>query len=447
MSTALPAPPVLGAGSTLGAPLLTRAHGAAAALRDRGTGPGGRVAIGPSGTPDDVTAWLLGADLLGAAALVEAAAWTARERDAVLADAAPHVRVDGPAPAAVDPVAPHPGRGSLFYLATTSGSSDRPKVLARSRRSWQIGFDALGPVPGPVLLPGPPASSLFLFGALHARHHGADVRWRPHLRAADTAGAGAVHLVPAMLAGLLDELERDPVPVGLQVIVCGGAHVGDALRERCARLLPDTTLVEYYGAAECSLMALRRGDGPLRPLPGVEIRTRDGELEVRTPHAFAGYLRAGRLEPAGRDGFLRLGDRGELTVSGDLVVHGRGSATISCGGLLVAAEEVEGVLRGVPGVADVVVAGTPHPTLGALVTAVIEAPDGVPASRVLRAAARDGLAPGKRPRRWLVTPALPRLASGKVARSDVAAGLADGSLPASPLPGTAPAPGPGKPGR
>jgi long-chain acyl-CoA synthetase len=429
VSAALPAPPVLRDAPALPGGLLARVHGAAAALRARGAGPGSRIAIGPSATPEDTLAWLLGADVLGAAALVVAPAWTARERDAVLADAVPELTVDGAPPPAVEPVDPHPGDDVLFYLATTSGSSDRPKVLARTRRSWRIGFDALGPLPGPVLLPGPPASSLYLFGALHALHHGADVRWRPQLHAADVAGAGTVHLVPAMLSALLDA----PPPTGPRVVVSGGAALGPSLRARCARLLPDTALVEYYGAAECSLMALRRGDGPLRPLPGVDVRTRDGELEIRTPQAFAGYLRSGRLEPAGT-GFLRLGDRGALTADGDLVVHGRGSATVAQGGMLVAAEEVEDVLRAVPGVGDVVVAGTPHERLGMLVTAVVEAPHGAPALRSLRAAARAGLAAGKRPRRWLVTGRLPRLTSGKVARSAVAADLARGTLDAGPFP-------------
>ncbi len=71
--SASPASPVLGAAS-LPEPLPSRVHGAAAALLSHGATPGSRVAIGPSASPEDTTAWLLGADLLGAASLVEAAA-------------------------------------------------------------------------------------------------------------------------------------------------------------------------------------------------------------------------------------------------------------------------------------------------------------------------------------------------------------------------------------
>lgn len=434
-----PAPPPILHDATLPPDLLARAHGAAAALRERGVRGGDRVAVdprlpgdGPGGPgPEATLAWFLGADLLGAATLVLDPAWTARERDAVLADAAPAVVVGGsPAPGpATDPAG---GGDTLFYLPTTSGSSGSPKVLARTRSSWRIGFDALGPVTGPVLIAGPLSSSLFLFGALHALHHGVEVRFRPRLDAADARAAGGLHLVPAMLTALLDDLERRPGPVALRTVVCGGAHVGTALRARCARLLPGAELVEYYGSAEHSLIAARRGDGALRPLPGVGTEVRGGVLWVRSPQAFAGYLRAGRLDPAGA-GWSSVGDRAEIAADGSLTVHGRGSATISSGGALVAAEEVEQVLRAVPGVAEVVVTGTPHATLGALVTAVIEARGGVPDTRVLRAAARAGLAPGKRPRRWLVVPALPRTSSGKPARAVVDAGLRDGTLAATPL--------------
>ncbi|MDN5914816.1 MAG: AMP-binding protein, partial [Pseudonocardia sp.] len=371
-------------------------------------------------------AWFLGADLLGAATLVVDPAWTPRERDAVLADAAPAVVAEG-MPEPGREVEPAAGDDTLFYLPTTSGSSGRPKVLARTRGSWRLGFDALGPVTGPVLIAGPLSSSLFLFGALHGLHHGAELRLRPRLEPADARQAGSLHLVPAMLAALLDGLEREPGPVALRTIVCGGAHVGAALRDRCARLLPDTELIEYYGSAEHSLIASRRGDGALRPFPGVETEVRDDVLWVRSPQSFAGYLREGRLDPAG-DGWSSVGDHAGIDADGGVTVRGRGSATISSGGALVAAEEVEAVLRAVPGVADVVVAGTPHPRLGALVTAVVETAGGGPTSRALREAARAGLAPGKRPRRWLVTSALPRTSSGKPARAVVDAGLRDGTL-------------------
>jgi long-chain acyl-CoA synthetase len=419
----LPAPPVLGPAAQP-ADLLALAHGAASTLAERGIGAGDRIAVLGDGGPHAVLGWLLGADLLGAATLVVEPRWSPRERAAVLDDARPAVVVGGAAEPADTPIAASGNGRTAFYLPTTSGSSGRAKVLVRSRDSWLRSFAALGPLPGPVLIAGPLSSSLFLFGALHALWCGAGLALRPRLHAADVRGAGTVHVVPAMLADLLDHLEHGTGP---RTVVCGGAHLDDGLRARFARVLPDSELIEYYGSAEHSLIAVRRGTGELRPVPGVELDVRDGTLWVRSPLAFAGYLRSGRLEPAA--GWTSVGDRVERTASGGLIVHGRSSATISSGGRLVAAEEVEAVLRAVPGVDDVLVTGTPHRTYGALVTAVIQA-ERPPSLRALRAAARAGLEPGKRPRRWLAIDALPRTAAGKPARGSVAEQLVAGTFPA-----------------
>lgn len=403
---------------------MDRADGAARELAAQGVTEGSRVAIDVAGVPEphDVLSWFLGADLLGAATLVIEPSWSAREREAVLRDARPDVVIAGRPRSIADSVShavPRAGdENTPFYLPTTSGSSGGPKVLLRTRSSWTRSFAALGRFPdhGPVLVPGPLSSSLFLFGALHALWAGHELRLSPRWRPEATCGdATAVHLVPAMLARLLAVLERRPElreACAVRTVVCGGAHVGTTLRERFSRLLPDAELIEYYGSAEHSLIALRRrGDEGLRVVPGVETDIRDGVLWVRSPLSFTGYLRAGRLDPAPEwstvDDLVRWGD------SGTLEVIGRAGAMVSSGGKLVAAEEVESVLRGVHGVVDVLVTGTPHPTLGALVTAIVE---GTPRLSDLRAAARAGLEPGKRPRRWLMADSLPRTASGKLRR-------------------------------
>lgn len=396
---------------------MDRAYGAVRELATRGVTEGSRVAI-DGADPEGVLAWFLGADLLGAASLVVEPSWSAREREAVLEAACPDVTVAGRPQSIADSVPRAGDENTPFYLPTTSGSSGGPKVLLRTRASWTRSFAALGRFSddGPVLVPGPLSSSLFLFGALHALWAGHELRlaarWRPETGCGE---ATTVHLVPAMLASLLAVLERRGElrdACALRTVVCGGAHLGDSLREKFSRLLPRAELIEYYGSAEHSLIALRRsGDDGLRVVPGVETDIRDGVLWVRSPLSFTGYLRSGRLDPAPEwstvDDLVRWGG------SGTLEVIGRAGAMVSSGGKLVAAEEVESVLRQVHGVVDVLVTGTPHPRLGALVTAIVE---GSPRLSDLRAAARAGLEPGKRPRRWLMTDSLPRTASGKLRR-------------------------------
>ncbi|WP_243789696.1 AMP-binding protein [Saccharopolyspora gloriosae] len=446
-------PPILGdgpltaevaaAGTTLtGAEVLARAHGAARRLEGVT-----RVAVDE---PDPVhrLCWLLGADLAGAATLIVDPEWSRTE--AVLAEARPAATVSG-APPEADPVEPRGDDRTPFYLPTTSGSGGAPKVLARTRRSWLLSFTALEVElrrDDSVLIPGPLSSSLFLFGALHALHQDRAVRLLPKWSATAAAelcrDATVVHLVPAMLAALVSVWERRPelrAACRLRLVVCGGAGVDGDLEQRLRRLLPGCELLEYYGSAEHSLIASRRGEPRLRPLVDVDVRDMArnslpaenvGVLWVRSELAFDGYLRDGVLDAA-EQGWSSVGDRAVRHEDGTLSVLGRTGSTISTGGSLVVAEEVESALRSSAGVRDVVVAATPHRRLGALVTAVLEVDRRACLTRAeLRAGTRH-LEPAKRPRRWLTMPALPRTGSGKPARAEIAEGLRDGTLDAEEL--------------
>lgn len=454
----LPGPPILrgpissevswAGGAFSGAELAARVHTAASRIP-----PGSRVAVDAS---DAVTGlcWFLGSDVSGSAALLLEPTWSTRERRSVLADARPAVVVGGPLEPGSTAVEPVGTESTRFYLPTTSGSSGRPRVLVRSRRSWLRSFDVfdLGTRPDDrVLVPGPLSSSLFLFAAVHALHEGLDLhlleRWSAAEAAEACRRATVLHAVPSMLAALLAGWEEDPLlrrECALRQVVCGGARVDRGVEERLFRLLPGCELVEYYGSAEQSLVAMRRGEA-LRPVAEVEVRDergaalppgRLGRLWVRSELLFDGYLDAG--EPSApadwTDGWSSVGDQAVVHGDGTLAVHGRSSATISTGGRLVAAEEVESVLRGAPGVRDVLVAATPHPRLGSLVTAVIETDAARPPGlRDLRALARAELEPAKRPRRWLATTELPRTPAGKPARGLVTERLRTGALVGEPL--------------
>jgi long-chain acyl-CoA synthetase len=160
-----------------------------------------------------------------------------------------------------------------------------------------------------------------------------------------------------------------------------------------------------------------RGEGPL------------GEVWVRSPWLAEGYLgaAAGPLR-RDEDGWVSVGDVAEpYRAGGVLRIRGRGDGAIQTGGATVVPEDVEEVLRKVPGVEDVVVVGSPHPSLGAVVTAVIETPFSEPLPRaLLEETARGGLDWAQRPRRWYAVPELPRTPTGKPARALVAARLASG---------------------
>ncbi|MBA8823088.1 long-chain acyl-CoA synthetase [Saccharopolyspora lacisalsi] len=451
-------PPVLGDPTTLhlssenaslSAPeLLARAHGAARELAD--TGAPARIAVGPNTDALSRMCWFLGADLLGAATLITEPTWTAREHEAVLGDARPDRFVEAMPHPTSRPVTPRGDEETHFYLPTTSGSSGRPRVMTRDRRSWLRSFDAFEiglTARDAVLVPGPLSSSLFLFAALHGLREGADVHLLERWSAAEAAEAcrrsTVLHVVPPMLSALLAIWEHQPrlrERCVVDKVVCGGARVDAALRSRLHAVFPECELIEYYGAAEHSLIGIRRGDGPLNPVDGVEVDVREGErglppetagqLWVRSELTFGGYLDEGTVRVPGA-GFSSVGDRAVRHEDGSLTVLGRESSTISSGARAVSAEEVEAVVRDVAGVLDVVVSATPHPRLGSIVTAVLEIdPDEPPWLSALRSRVRQSLESAKRPRSWLATTDLPRTAAGKPARSLIAERLATGTLEA-----------------
>ncbi|MFI6322312.1 AMP-binding protein [Nonomuraea sp. NPDC050556] len=169
-------------------------------------------------------------------------------------------------------------------------------------------------------------------------------------------------------------------------------------------------------------------DGPLHCDTGSPLsRDPDGLLQrdandppLRDPgdplrRAADGPLYRDADGPLRRDaqGWLTVGDLGAYEPGGVLRLRGRGAGAIQTGGATVVAEDVEAVLRRVPGVVDVVVVGSPHPHLGAVVTAIVE---GTASRAALEEAARAGLDPAQRPRRWHTAERLPRTPTGKPAR-------------------------------
>lgn len=86
---------------------------------------------------------------------------------------------------------------------------------------------------------------------------------------------------------------------------------------------------------------------------------------------------------------------------------------IITGGENVYPAEVERALTGCPGIADIAVAGTPHPRWGETVVAVVVPEDGAaPGLQEVRDHAEQRLA-RKLPSALLLTDALPRNGSGK----------------------------------
>ncbi len=188
-------------------------------------------------------------------------------------------------------------------------------------------------------------------------------------------------------------------------VVVGGAAPPDDL---------PANAVTTYGMNETGSGVVYDG----APLAGVEVRAVDGELQVRGPMLLRAY-RVGR-DPSDADGCLPTGDAGGVH-DGVVVVHGRIGDVIVSGGEKVWPEPVEAVLRDVPGVADVAVAGAADAEWGQRVVAFVVAGDVVPTLDALRDAVKAALPAYAAPKQLVLVDALPRTAIGKVQRGRLVA--------------------------
>jgi acyl-CoA synthetase (AMP-forming)/AMP-acid ligase II len=208
----------------------------------------------------------------------------------------------------------------------------------------------------------------------------------------------------------------------------GGAPKPPALHHDIKRELGGAGIVSGYGLTECPAVAmnhlrdrdekLAHTEGRASPRGAAQIRIVNGEVCVRGPQLFRGYVDRSLDEGAFDDeGFFRTGDLGELDAEGYLRITGRSKDVIIRKGENISAKEVEDLLYTHPKVRDVAVVGIPDPDLGERCCAVIVPKEDPPTLPELAAfLANEGLMRQKIPERLEIVRELPRNAAGKIER-------------------------------
>jgi acyl-CoA synthetase (AMP-forming)/AMP-acid ligase II len=211
--------------------------------------------------------------------------------------------------------------------------------------------------------------------------------------------ATAIMLVPAMLKALTEAARaRNEPSASLRHVLYGGGPVSLA-EMLAAREWLGRGLSQVYGRLEggwpLSVLgpadhdAIAGGDHRLatscgRPVPAVEAQIRPldptdrsrGEIGVRTSMASTEYLDG--------DGWCSLGDIMRRDETGYLYFEGRLDRMINTG-YHIYPDEVEAVIRSVPGVADSLVAGEPHDRWGQMLVAYVKPAPGTRADELSRA--------------------------------------------------------------
>lgn len=341
--------------------------------------------------------------------------------------------------AALDPGPPPAAGGGdqPFLIGFTSGSTGLPKAYLRRRAAWRaslrLGQPHFGLTPdSATLAPGPLAHGLTLYALAETLHAGACFTGLPAFGATAMAEALAgqrrLVVVPTMAQALVAHHAatgaRFPDLTG---ITCAGARLDPGLIDRLAGPAPAARVTEYYGASELGFVTTAthppgRADPTLgcgTPFPGVALRLREGRVWVNSPLTLDAYLWGDGTGLACDGPWRSVGDLGRLDGAGRLHLMGRADGMILSGGHNIYPEEVARVLAAAPGVEGAEALGRPDAYLGQRLEAVLTlAPDARPAAILAHAA--QALPRAKLPRRLWAAAALPRTASGKTARAELA---------------------------
>lgn len=211
----------------------------------------------------------------------------------------------------------------------------------------------------------------------------------------------------------------------LRFALAGGAASTPEAVTKVTERLGIEALLNGYGMSEASGSISRTEIGdPVeahartagRPMPWLEIRLRDGQLEIRGRPVCRRYHRQSR--PAvDADGWFATGDLFDLDPDGRLVFRGRLVDVINVGGFNVYPAEVERVLVEHPAVLQAAVVGIPDGRLGSVPVAFVKArPDAELDAQLLAQHCRERLSGYKVPREFRLIDAMPMNGAGKVER-------------------------------
>jgi acyl-CoA synthetase (AMP-forming)/AMP-acid ligase II len=148
-----------------------------------------------------------------------------------------------------------------------------------------------------------------------------------------------------------------------------------------------------------------------------------GEVSIKGPNVFSGY--EGNAEANAESfskGWFRTGDQGYLDPEGYLMLVGRIKELINRGGEKISPREIDEALLSHPAVAEAVCFGIAHQVYGEEVAAAVVL-KGAATEKDLMAHCRSSLADFKCPTTIYFVESIPRTATGKIQRRNVAAAI------------------------
>jgi acetyl-CoA synthetase len=251
------------------------------------------------------------------------------------------------------------------------------------------------------------------------------------LQLCEELGVNVLCQAPTEYRMLAKRAELAPIPSLRRLVSAGEPMEPEVIRifRECFGL----PIGDGYGQTETGPVSGMRPDeddperdGSMgRPLPGIETRLVDGELQLRaatSPTFFDRYLDGERFEGE----WWPTGDRVREDESGYLWFEGRADDLILSSGYRIGPFEVESALVSHASVAEAAAVADPDPERGAVVRAIVVLRDGHNPSddlaQELQEYVKTQTAPYKYPRIVEFTSELPKTPSGKIKRAELRRG-------------------------
>jgi acyl-coenzyme A synthetase/AMP-(fatty) acid ligase len=269
----------------------------------------------------------------------------------------------------------------------------------------------------------------WLGGAVAVLHDG---RFDPaeRLRLCAELGVNVLCQAPTEYRMLAKRGDLAPIPSLRRLVSAGEPIEPEVIRLFRERL--GLAVGDGYGQTETGAVSGMRPDeddpardGSMgRPLPGIETRIVEGELQLRvetSPTFFDHYLDGARFEGE----WWPTGDRVHEDADGYLWFEGRNDDLILSSGYRIGPFEVESALVSHPAVAEAAAVAAPDPDRGSVVRAIVVLDDGQAPSDALAAELKEHVkaqtAPYKYPRIVEFAERLPKTNSGKIKRAELRA--------------------------
>ena len=265
----------------------------------------------------------------------------------------------------------------------------------------------------------------WLTGAAAVIHDG---RFDPaeRLDFAEALGVNVLCQAPTEYRMLARRTQLRPLPALRRMI-----SAGEPLDPETIAAFKETMGLEPadgYGQTETGHVTANLVGEPVRlgsmgkPLPGLDTRIVEGELQLRaasSPTFFSRYLDGERFEGE----WWQTGDLVREDSDGYLFFEGRSDDIILSSGYRIGPTEVEAALLSHPAVADAAAVAAPDPERGAVVRAIVVLRDGQSPgeelARELQEHCKRETAPYKFPRIVEFAADLPKTSSGKIKRAQL----------------------------